>query len=685
MRAKLTAFTISGAIAGIAGALFVHLNQAFSLATLPPRREPRRLRRGRRRRARIGRSARCSARPTSAAREWFITAPEWYFLSTGGRRAVRAARRAGRPRPRCVVRAPRRVRRLGAPPSRRRSPARGRTGEPAPTPERRSWRRVRGSVRHPARGSATSAAARRRTRWSSCSASTPSTSSTARRSASCCRRSARRSASTCPTVLGARRPRRRRRAGAAGADRPVRRPRASGCRWSIGGALVWALFSGLTGLATTLVVLTIARSGSSIGKAVIDPTHNSLLADYYPIEARNKVYSTHRAANAVGGVRRPADRRPARLRLRVARAVPRVRHPDRGLRRARPAPARAGARPVGAQGHGRAAPRSSTPRSWRRRSPRAGASPTRCRRCAGSGGRCRSSPSSLVGFVVLGVAALRAGVRPRRAGPRRRRGDRRAVPARRARATGRASPPAASSATSPGSSASSPRSAWRRRSLSVAFALVAEHRRRRRPQLRRSRRRWRSLAPGHPRHAVARHPGPGAGDGLLHRLAVGRSPACSSCRSIGWIADTWTIRVGMLVMLPLFFIGSAHPRQRVEHRSPATSPRCGQAMAARSEALLPPPAGRRRAAHRPQPRRRLRRPAGAVRRRHGHPRGPDRRPARHQRRRQEHAAEVDQRRRRGRPGRDRARRPGHHPRPAERDRRPRHRPGAGRRGRVRRR
>ena len=68
----------------------------------------------------------------------------------------------------------------------------------------------------------------------------------------------------------------------------------------VGGALVWACFSGLTGLATTVVVLTIARSGSAVGKAVIDPTHNSLLADYYPIEARHKVFSTHRAANAVG-------------------------------------------------------------------------------------------------------------------------------------------------------------------------------------------------------------------------------------------------------------------------------------------------------------------------------------------------------------------------------------------------
>ncbi len=66
------------------------------------------------------------------------------------------------------------------------------------------------------------------------------------------------------------------------------------------GALTWAFFSGLTGLATGVVVLTIARSGSAIGKAVIDPTHNSLLADYYPINSRSRVYSVHRAANAVG-------------------------------------------------------------------------------------------------------------------------------------------------------------------------------------------------------------------------------------------------------------------------------------------------------------------------------------------------------------------------------------------------
>src|SRR4051794_2909876 len=78
------------------------------------------------------------------------------------------------------------------------------------------------------------------------------------------------------------------------ADRSKRVPIA------IAGAVVWAVFSGMTGLAIGVVMLTIARSGSSVGKAVVDPTHNSLLADYYPISARSRVYSTHRAANAVG-------------------------------------------------------------------------------------------------------------------------------------------------------------------------------------------------------------------------------------------------------------------------------------------------------------------------------------------------------------------------------------------------
>lgn len=71
-------------------------------------------------------------------------------------------------------------------------------------------------------------------------------------------------------------------------------------RLAIIGAVAWGFFSGMTGLAVGVVLFTIARSGSAVGKAVIDPTHNSLLADYYPISSRTKVYSTHRAANAIG-------------------------------------------------------------------------------------------------------------------------------------------------------------------------------------------------------------------------------------------------------------------------------------------------------------------------------------------------------------------------------------------------
>ena len=60
-------------------------------------------------------------------------------------------------------------------------------------------------------------------------------------------------------------------------------------RLALLGATIWACFSFMTGLATGLILLTIARSGSSLGKAVIDPTHNSLIADYYPIGSRSRV------------------------------------------------------------------------------------------------------------------------------------------------------------------------------------------------------------------------------------------------------------------------------------------------------------------------------------------------------------------------------------------------------------
>ncbi|HEX6570244.1 MAG TPA: MFS transporter [Acidimicrobiales bacterium] len=66
------------------------------------------------------------------------------------------------------------------------------------------------------------------------------------------------------------------------------------------GASVWGFFSVLTGLASNLWMLGAARAGAGLGRAVNDPVHNSLLADYYDIPARPRVYAVHRYANALG-------------------------------------------------------------------------------------------------------------------------------------------------------------------------------------------------------------------------------------------------------------------------------------------------------------------------------------------------------------------------------------------------
>ncbi|HZI40013.1 MAG TPA: MFS transporter, partial [Acidimicrobiia bacterium] len=76
--------------------------------------------------------------------------------------------------------------------------------------------------------------------------------------------------------------------------------RRSRVRLAAGGATLWGSFSLATGLAPTVGVLAAARAGAGMGRAVVTPTHFSLLADYYPPEIRPKVYGTHRAANSVG-------------------------------------------------------------------------------------------------------------------------------------------------------------------------------------------------------------------------------------------------------------------------------------------------------------------------------------------------------------------------------------------------
>ena len=77
-------------------------------------------------------------------------------------------------------------------------------------------------------------------------------------------------------------------------------------RMATGGAIAWSFFSVLTGLAPVIAVLLLARIGSGLGKAVNEPTHNSLLADWYPPESRARVYYAHRLANSVGQLAGPA-------------------------------------------------------------------------------------------------------------------------------------------------------------------------------------------------------------------------------------------------------------------------------------------------------------------------------------------------------------------------------------------
>ena len=66
------------------------------------------------------------------------------------------------------------------------------------------------------------------------------------------------------------------------------------------GATAWAFFSIGTGAATAVWMLIVARTGSGIGRAVVDPTHNALLSDLYPVDRRPAVFSFHRGANVLG-------------------------------------------------------------------------------------------------------------------------------------------------------------------------------------------------------------------------------------------------------------------------------------------------------------------------------------------------------------------------------------------------
>ncbi len=71
------------------------------------------------------------------------------------------------------------------------------------------------------------------------------------------------------------------------------------------GAAIWALFSFGTGMAISVGMLMAMRIGAGGGRAVVTPTHSSLLSDYYEPAARVKVFSVHRQANSVGQILGP--------------------------------------------------------------------------------------------------------------------------------------------------------------------------------------------------------------------------------------------------------------------------------------------------------------------------------------------------------------------------------------------
>jgi ABC-type branched-subunit amino acid transport system ATPase component/predicted MFS family arabinose efflux permease len=67
------------------------------------------------------------------------------------------------------------------------------------------------------------------------------------------------------------------------------------------GATIFAGFVFGTGLAIAAWMLVLMQSGAGIGKATVGPTHNPLIADWYPINSRPRVYSFYLGSSAVGG------------------------------------------------------------------------------------------------------------------------------------------------------------------------------------------------------------------------------------------------------------------------------------------------------------------------------------------------------------------------------------------------
>ncbi|MGO9198613.1 MAG: MFS transporter [Acidimicrobiales bacterium] len=71
---------------------------------------------------------------------------------------------------------------------------------------------------------------------------------------------------------------------------------------ALGGAVIWSGFSIGLGVAATAIVGGLMFSAMTMGQSVVFPTHNSLIADYYPVAQRQRVYSVHRFGLSLGAI-----------------------------------------------------------------------------------------------------------------------------------------------------------------------------------------------------------------------------------------------------------------------------------------------------------------------------------------------------------------------------------------------
>ena len=134
------------------------------------------------------------------------------------------------------------------------------------------------------------------------------------------------------------------------------------------------------------------RRARSSGRGVNDPVHNSLLADYYDIRVRPRVYAVHRSANAVGQLSARCSAASSPTSSAGGRRSSSSRSRPRSSWSSRSGSASRSAATTSA-GDGRVRGGRSRPRRRRRRGRSRGGSCGRSARSAASSSRCRSSPS----------------------------------------------------------------------------------------------------------------------------------------------------------------------------------------------------------------------------------------------------------------------------------------------------